>query len=816
MRWKPAIFDRSRPAVRATEWGALAALVVMLIMFFGVFGGWRNLSFSWTEIWERNRHVDWSSFWGFDPLRVSVVAALAVWILVRFLLILRSIRCEALDPRAENAPDDLEAHRHDFFGLPQRLARAAGFPVAFKPEPGDKRDGGKRSEVLNAFIRSSDLVPRHSCSLPWDKESAEGNGSAPLQSLGDLPDKLRAYLAQYVYEQGGTFQPSRVSARRMEWFNNRRMDDLLKDGTLKDAISIDETLKDLLQGLTDRFSAESMVQAGLLVQEDDHDLYPPTVLVRDAPIFSHYDQDDRPVALSHSLSPILGADCDDMVWDRREIRRAGEDNGVLFITSGIYFGAHLRSHLHHAVAIHPHVWAYPEFSGAWPLPGILTEKLRYGSYWPGGQKIDQFANWFTGQLRAAGVRKVYYDLSPLFPAIMGDETWTHRIAPRFLFRNFIGHYLAPSMKAVGIEVCNPPPLLWTVARQPWGRRQKVGSPDFILEHALHDTDGTSVILGISANIVEPEDLRIETAYVPHNADSTSATAGISTNITEPGKSQISMEGAPLDGDGTAATQEKTPTAIAGTTIETMGASHDSDLEDHFRGEMLQRDDGKWEVVFGSERGTLKDYVGLRYMAALFSHPNDSIDAKQLHDSFRPKNAPPGQWVSIENVSLSPSELDQHTESDESNIGYSIAHTRISRPCEMSYSAIPAKKRLNYLKKMIEDKESDIEEAREENKLDPYGDENELRRTIAGLRAKKKSMEEQYRILAAECEDNPIVKRVGKALRDARVQLEKSGLPLLAQYMYSTLAPLESFKIGFTPAYGDPSDLKWTIRWANQD
>ena len=92
MSWNPAIFDRSRPAVRATEWGALAALVVMLISFFGVYGGWRDVSFSWAEILERNRNIDWSSVWGFDPLRASIVLGVVVGLLVRFLAQVRQLR----------------------------------------------------------------------------------------------------------------------------------------------------------------------------------------------------------------------------------------------------------------------------------------------------------------------------------------------------------------------------------------------------------------------------------------------------------------------------------------------------------------------------------------------------------------------------------------------------------------------------------------------------------------------------------------------------------------------------------------------------
>lgn len=721
--------------MRATEWGALAALAVMLIMFFGVSGGWHNLSFTWAEIRERNMHFDWSQFWGFNPLMASLGTGLLIGLLVRFLILLRSARCKALDTSPVGGTGDSKRRSPQLGYLP------------LTPSGADSRIAGVKSDVLDVFIRCSDLAYKHSQGMPvkddendlascmqrfislthgellaWLKagepaatlaghgeparydellklledyygefgdfpafmraetpsdeihhrhendpalrrrklheficlrhgeflawlnaggpsaaiaendrddqchllfralmlhygknmeflswlhagkfastkaeienalqggplqqaldycvemcgkcfswlfrkphaseiagsaadepagmslkaiakriaeedkyylwltsgrrakefdesdECGENNRRALWKLLMDLNDKQRGYLDYYASALIPSHLP-RIESR-LRWYNNRNLNDLLDDGWRINAFSIDETLQDLLQQMTERFSITAMVKSGLLAVTGDGNFEPPLALLRDAPIYPHYDQDGRPVALSHSLSPILGTGYDDMLWDRRGIYRAGDTDGVLYITSGIYYGTHLRAHGHNAIAIHPHVWAHPELASTWPLPRAFAMKLLYGSYSARSHQVEGFVQWITRSLRDSRVRRVYCDLPRDYPDLMGQDTRTHLLATRFLFRHFISHYLAPGLRANGIEVVTPTFLPWSIFRESQGPTSQADSPSRILELAGLNTVGKSTLLEATWNIVEPYQATVSAPAVQDGA-----------------------------------------------------------------------------------------------------------------------------------------------------------------------------------------------------------------------------------------------------------------------------------------------------------
>ena len=823
MRWKPAILDRSRPAVRASEWGALTALVVMLFTFLVVFGGWRNRPSSWQEILECNRQIDWGGLWGFDPLRTAIFVGLAAGLLVRFLILLRSARCWALDPNA--MPSDLEDGSKGFAVHPLNIPDVASAGYEHK------------SGILNAFVRCSDLTMSHAAFLPpgtilRDVDQAPGPGNR--LALADLPEELGKYVAQYAGPHNGSFRVDRLSDRRMAWFKDRRIYDLLAGNSNKEAISVDSTLKDLFIGLSGSFPYESMVRAGLLAEPAPGHFEPPPALVQDAAIFPHYDQHGRTVALSHSISPILGGDCDDMMWDRREIHKAGQDGGVLFITSGIHFGLHLRSSGHHAIAIHPHVWAHPELAGSWPLPRFFSAKLRYGDYSDSLRRVERFAHWLTRQICEAGVRKVYYDLSSKYTVLTDDDTLTHQAMVRFLFRHFVSRFLAPGLKAAGIEVDTPPLLWWSIIRSGFTGKRPNGSPTYVLDHdSFCDLDGESVLFELSPPILNTDEVHLEP-----DVDSPPGPE----NYDTPARQVVVEEPAPAPEDDDEILHQTVPAPTAPESTETLEAPAEADAmpalvsdaqaipaeppapapapmpsgdigakinatagsrpaPEHYPCKMIQRQNGKWLVVFGSECKTFRNSHGLRYMAALLSHPNMYISAKDLYDIYGDKFPSANAWAPAPREELEGKGLPIRWQRTP---GLILWH----------------KKRHLGLIKQEQSLFDDQYTPGEEYETADSGRGLSIRRhrdfdhIRAKLAERQKFTEKEIAVLTAINTANPFVWRVGRNLRTAQERFAAEDMVLLVCYIEDTLAPFEFIRLGFKPERGNPPGLEWTIKWAN--
>lgn len=381
--------------------------------------------------------------------------------------------------------------------------------------PADEIDLNDADMPTDAEIEEmSRLAPDDESYRQWlasdslSDEHAENNAGGVSEEirlwrlLKDLDGNQRAYFDYYASARYPGLRLARIESRLM-WYVDRHLDALVETGRRVNAISIDETLQDLLQRLTDRFSLKAMVASGLLAETASGSYEPPHALLRDAPIYPHFDQAGRALALSHSLSPILGTEYDDMLWDRRGIYRAGETDGILFITSGIYYGSHLRARGFNAIAIHPHAWAHPEFAASWPLPRSLDKKMFYGSGSVRARQIEGFVQWIARMSKAADVRRVYYDLPRDYPDIMGKDSIAHRVMPRFLFRHFVRHYLAPALRSNGIEVVAPSRLPWSVIRETQGPCRQSGSPSRILELAGPDIVGAKALLNPTWSIVEP-------------------------------------------------------------------------------------------------------------------------------------------------------------------------------------------------------------------------------------------------------------------------------------------------------------------------
>ena len=815
MRWKPAIFDRSRPAVRATEWGALAALVVMLIMFLGVFGGWRDVSFSWAEICERNRHIDWRGFWGFDPLRTSIVLGVAAGALVRFLILLRTFHCWALDAREKGAHDDSETEERGY--MAPRLS----------PSHAEAADNERKAEILDAFIRCSDLAIAHAVRLPVNinpPDTVQDNEPRRFQAFAELQEDLGKYLAYYMGDHGGKFLANQISARRTTWFNDRRIINLLNDGIRKDAISIDSTLRDLLNGLADRFSCETVAQAGLLAEKKPGHFEPPTALLQDAPIYPHYDQRGRTVALSHSLSPILGDDCDDMLWDRLEIHKAGLDDGVLYITSGIHFGSHLRASGFHAVAIHPHVWAHPELAGTWPMPRFIAAKLRYGDYPEYLRRTERFANWLTRQIRESNVRRVEFDLSDHFTALTDDQTLTYRLMTRFLFRHFVSHYLAPGLKAAGIEVVAPNPQFWLLLKSIHFGRDQIDSPAYVLNHdALFDLDGESALFELEPPILSPEEVHIE-PRAAHPDATVAPESPVSPEPTDESTLGSVDEAAPIHLAANAQSSPEpappqetipVPAPVQGIPVAPPpqvevpddmdpGQSREPiEAGEDYPCKMIQRPDGKWRVVFGSECSTFRNLSGVRYMAALFSHPDKYILAKDLFDIYKNKFPPPEAWVSAPNDEIPGKGLPLEWRRKPRLIKWRT--TRLISLIEREFE-------------YIEDRYTPGEE------FEVIGDgvnaKASRRQNFEAMRAelteRKVNAQKTLDVLTALCDSDPYVKRVGKNLRFIRDKFRRKNMLMLAAYIQDTVSPFEFIRLGYKPERGVPPELQWTVEWANKD
>mgnify|MGYP003589310795 CR=1 FL=1 len=755
MRWKPAIFDRSRPAVRATEWGALAALVVMLFSYFVLFDGWSNLSLHGADLFSLSR----CDFQRSADLRWSIGLGVIAGAIVYVRIVLRSIKSNGL----KLEPVDLDGEANfpglHLFGVCSKNALPAAQLPVIKPGSGDTQAPTAKRQVLDAFIRASDPAWGHRISLPDGFVPLRDNrtGKDQHEPVADLSDALKRYAEYY----NGTDQWSRCGgpsfANRLNWFRKRKLDDLLENGALKNVISIDETIQDLLQALCDRFSVDVVTQSGLLCKSAGRDLHPPLALLQDAAMYPHYDQDDFPVALSHSLSPILGVDCDDVVWDRREIYRAGKDAGDLYLTSGIYHAAHLRCRQHHAVAIHPHVWAYPELARLWPLPRMLAEKMMYGSDWTGRRTIEQFSHWLAGQLRNAGIRRIRYDLAPHYPMLFGRDTYVHRLAPQFLFRHYIRNYLSPCLKGAGIEVVHPWSLPWQVFKSGQGVPSTAGSPDHILEHSLFDHEGESAFLGIAEYIVPPAEAAIELT--------------VDSSTTEP--SQSGIDGQP----------------------------------DY---SMVQREDGGWDITFGSERGSFKNIAGIRFVAAMLQHPDDTIDAKYLYDCFGEREGPPGTWVSADDKFIP---LDALARAGESAEMYELSRTML--PTELSRADLPLSWRtkprlvLDRLKNQLEDVEGRIAEFG--STYTPGEDTNEH----DALVSQQKKLRGQIRIVQTLCTTDPTAQKIGRVLRYFVQAATRSGMPMLARYVRETMSPFESLRLGFKPALGELKGVTWSIQWLDR-
>lgn len=807
--------------MRATEWGSLAALSVMLIMFFGVYGGWRDVSFSWAEIWERNRHVDWSGFWGFDPLRTSIVLGVAAGALVRFLVLLRTFHCWALDARAEDAHDDPGAEERGY--VAPRL----------NPSCADAAGNDKKTAVLDAFVRCSDLAMAHAIRLPVSinpRDKVQDNEPRRFQAFADLPEELAKYLAYYMGDHDGKFLANQVTARRTAWFNDRRIAVLLDDGTCKDAISIDSTLRDLLAGLADGYTCEAMVQAGLLAEKAPGHLAPPLALLQNAPIFPHYDQRGRTVALSHSLSPILGEDCDDMLWDRQEIHKAGLDDGVLYITSGIHFGSHLRLNGFHAIAIHPHVWAHPELARTWPLPRFVAAKLRYGDYPEYLRRTERFANWLTRQICELNVRRVEFDLSDNFTALTDDETLTHRMMVRFLFRHFVSRYLAPGLKAAGIEVVSPDFQPWLLMRRLLGCRPRIDSPAYVLDRvALFDLEGESALFELEQPILAPEEVRVAPRAAPPDAtaapESPVSPGPTDESTPEPGGEAAPIHLAanvppspepapPLGTIPSPVPAQECPEAVPqvevpdGIDLEDpieriQAAEENRSCDDYYPCKMIQRPNGKWLIVFGSECSTFRNLSGVRYMAALFSHPNKYILAKDLFDIYKNKFPPPDAWVSAPNDEIPGKGLPLEWRRKPRLIKW--RNTRLISLIEREFE-------------YIEDRYTPGEE------FEVIGDgvnvKASRRQNFTAMRAelteRKINAQRTLDVVTPLCDSDPYVKRVGKNLRFIRDKFRDKNLLMLAAYIQDTVSPFEFIRLGYKPERGAPPELQWTVEWANKD
>lgn len=755
MKWKPAIFDRSRPAAQATEWGALTALVVMLFSYLVLFDGWSNLLLPDTDPFR----LSWRDFQDSANLRWSIGLGIIAGVIVNFRIVLSSIKSNGLKPRLEDLDEDPDSPGLHLFGARIKNSLPAAQLPVIKPGSGDTQAPTARRQVLDAFIRASEPAWEHRIGLP--------NGFMPTREIYtredrhepvvDLPDTLKRYAEYYK----GTDQWSRGGGpsftNRLSWFKTRKLDDLLDNGALKNVVSIDETIQDLLQALCDRFSVDAVIQAGLLRNSSGRDLQPPLALLQDAAIYPHYDQDDFPVALSHSLSPILGVDCDDVVWDRREIYRAGKDAGELYLTSGIYFAARLRVRHHHAIAIHPQVWAYPEIARLWPLPRMLVEKMTYGSDWAGRRTIQQFSFWLAGQLRNAGIRRIRYGLAPHYPMLFGRDTYVHQLAPQFLFRHYIINYLSPCLKGAGIEVVHPWALPWQMFKIGQGVPSTADSPDHILEHSLFDHEGESAFLGMAEYIVPPAE-----AVIEFPADS-------STTQTAP------------------------------------PALRDVDAQPEYS--MVQREDGGWDITFGSEQGSFRNNAGIRFIAAMLQHPDDTIDAKYLYDCFGERKGPPGTWVSAEDKFFPLDALDKAGESAEM---YELSRTML--PTELSRADLPlswrTKPRLVFarLKNQLEDVEGRIAEFG--STYTPGEDTNEH----DALVSQQKKLRGQIRIVQTLCTTDPTAQNVGRVLRYFVQTATRGGMPMLARYVRATMSPFESLRLGFKPALGEPKGLTWSIQW----
>ena len=755
MKWKPAILDRSRPAVQASEWGALTALVVMLFTYLVVFGGWRNLSFPDTNPF----HISRSDFQRSAPLLRSIGLGMIAGAIVYFRIILRSIISNGLKLEPEDLDGESDFPGLHLFEAPITNPIPAAHLPAIKPGSGCTQESTAKRQVLDAFIRASDPSWEHRIRLPDEFLPARENrnGKDRREPVADLPDTLKRY-AEYYY---GTDQLSWFGeppfANRLNWFKTRKLGDLLENGAPKNVASIDETIQDLLQALCDRFSAESVVQSGLLRKSSGRNLQPPVALLQDAAIYPHYDQADFPVALSHSLSPILGLDCDDVVWDRREIYRAGKDAGELFLTSGIYYAANLRCRHHYAIAIHPQVWAYPELARLWPLPRLLAEKVIYGSDWVGRRTIEQFSNWLAGHLHNAGIHRIRYDLAPYYPTLFGRDTFVHLLAPQFLFRYFIRNYLSPCLKGVGIEVVHPWPLPWRIFKTGQGVPNTAGSLDHILEDSLSDHEGESAFLGMAEYIVPPAEAAIEL---------------------------------PVD----ISTTESSPVEI--------------DVQPDYL--MVQREDGGWDVTFGPEHGSFRNTAGIRFVAAMLQHPDDTIDVKYLYDCFGDRKGPPGAWVSAEDKFLPLVALDKTGECAEM---YELSRTAL--PTELSRADLPlswrTKPRLVFdrLKNQLEDVEGRIAEFG--STYTPGEDTNEHEALVS----QQKKLQKQIKIVQTLCTTNPTAQNVGRALRYFVQTATRGGLPMLARYLRATMSPFESLRLGFKPALGEPKGLAWSIQWMDR-
>ena len=217
--------------------------------------------------------------------------------------------------------------------------------------------------------------------------------------------------------------------------------------------------------------------------------------------------------------------------------------------------------------------------------------------------------------------------------------------------------------------------------------------------------------------------------------------------------------------------------------------------------MIQRQNGKWLVVFGSECKTFRNSHGLRYMAALLSHPNMYISAKDLYDIYGDKFPSANAWAPAPREELEGKGLPIRWQRTP---GLILWH----------------KKRHLGLIKQEQSLFDDQYTPGEEYETADSGRGLSIRRhrdfdhIRAKLAERQKFTEKEIAVLTAINTANPFVWRVGRNLRTAQERFAAEDMVLLVCYIEDTLAPFEFIRLGFKPERGNPPGLEWTIKWAN--
>lgn len=745
---------KSELVFRASVLASGVSAAVVVISYLIIFGQWNQERLAWAEIIDANLTIDWRWILDpFEPLKVSLVLGLASGILTQWIVILRSIRSARLAPAESSELTYYDLLDRGIAWIDPHHPRASPHSTYIDSF---RTISEKSRNIIGTLVRCSDLRRHHM----FDAFARTGAGpvedidSIALQKLANGDEKLLEYVYDYP-----SIGPTRITEDRMiaraAWFRSRDPESLLNTGVLGDVISFDDTLPDILSELAERHTPNAMAECGILVRASATHYEPTVTLIYDAPVYPHYDQNDVPVALSHSLSPILAYGNDDLTWDRREIFRAGKHDGALFVTAGIRNAAALRSKGHHAIAIHPHVWAHTVVASGWPLPGVLADKVRYSQMSGGFLDIQRYSHWLAMQLRDAGIHTLLYDLPPNFAPVFGEDTWIHRIMPQFLFRAFVRRQLAPTLRSHGVRVIAPPPLGLSYLRS--GRAYSEGSPGFVLYTAGYDLYGESVLFGIADRLVNPNECWIGGAV----------------------DSELSALEVP----------------------STLEVAEQSDaMSDIFEYAMAQDDRGHWQVSFGGEVGRFKNWLGFRYIAALLTHPHSRIDAKQLSLNYGTKKAPPGEWVPTDHEVSFARTTDRHALGDgfHEDLSGAVSATR-----EVKIIASALTRQLTKL-------EHELEEAGD---MPPEGmDRTSWEDYILSLERQRDAAKQKLANLPAADKLESVALRVAKNIRDAIEAVRDAGMVKCAAYLKSTLSPLESPVIEFKPNRGDPPGASWKVIW----